>query len=166
MITSTTLPLPSVTSPAGYPTITGWANLSEVLDGAPVHVGRMEVYLDGGHVSPTSSGWKSQAALIVGTEYTFSRGTRPDNVALIWRTVFDPDIGTTTNGNVLCLGSIDDRTAKAVCFQNYELKVPVRVGKECPEGHRCTYKAGFLLPEEITAATIDTTREPVAGCVV
>ena len=70
------------------------------------------------------------------------------------------------SGSVLCLGKVTDKTAYAVLFQNF--RSPIKPQEAIHDhkavttlGHFATFKAGFLLPADIRAATIQMEEELV-----
>ncbi|KAK2810197.1 hypothetical protein FQN50_003167 [Emmonsiellopsis sp. PD_5] len=92
-----------------------------------------------------------------GAEYFWDREAR--TASLLWRTACEMDTAEGFSGSVLCLGKLTDSTAHAVVFQNYQAALkPKQIDNDDEPrlrfAHRATFKAGFLLPEEIRASQI------------
>ncbi|MCJ1350119.1 MAG: hypothetical protein MMC33_000100 [Icmadophila ericetorum] len=91
-------------------------------------------------------------------------GTHPVAVMayrFLWRNNFDPDMAGGFSGSVLCLGKVTDQTAEAICFQNFEGPLSESQcesdhDKQCDRSSWSTFKAGFILPEEIKTSKIIT----------
>ena len=153
-------PLPRMTNPPNLPLIDGWASYCDVLDGGRVFLCRMNVQTRGWRVlEGQSMSTEAQTALILGSEYTWDRESRTQNVALLWRTEWDHESVQGASGSVLCLGRPTDSVAKAVVFQNYEgLLRPEDVRNdyrpEVTQAQPARFKGGFLLPREIREAEI------------
>lgn len=147
-------------SPPGLPLISNWGSYAEVLDGAPIFICRLNVVVDRWSVMQGQGMSKAaEAAVAMGSDYTWDRVTRSQNIALLWRTNHDCDSLQGLSGSVLCLGRPTDTTAQAVLFQNYE--APLKAEQVVPDHRpnlqppfRTTFKAGLLLPDEIRRSQI------------
>ena len=101
---------------------------------------------------------EAQAAIALGSEYTWDREATSQNAALLWRTVEDVNSAAGFSGSVLCLGRTTDPTALALVFQNYEGALDP---SHAPHDHRikaqqgAMFKGGFLLPNDIRSSTIE-----------
>lgn len=79
--------LPRIASPPDPLFVDGWASYPDVLDGGQVFLCRMNVQTRGCRVLEGHGlSIDAQAALILGSEYTWDRVSRSQNVALLWRT--------------------------------------------------------------------------------
>lgn len=131
-----------------------------MLDGAPIFVCRMNVLVNKWRVAEGQGmSQAAQAAVVMGSEYSWDRETRSHNCSLLWRTNQDCDSMEGFSGSVLCLGRPTDVSAKAVLFQNFE--APIRPDQVLLDhrptldpAFRTTFKGGFLLPEEIRRSEI------------
>lgn len=152
--------LPRIINPPRTPRIIGWGEYSAVLDGEPVYICRFNA---------AASAWSprggqgvsraAHAAIAAGAEYTWLQKAVKPTTALLWRTTYDQDSMAGFSGSVLCLGKVTDKTAYAVLFQNFQSPIkPQEVIHDHKAvtniGHFATFKAGFLLPADIRAATI------------
>lgn len=157
----------------GMPMIEGWADLEDVLDGAPIFVTGNMLHLYGNQIS--ASGYVMDAtereatrreleALAEGHQYFFDRDSLDISVSLLWR-CSERQFTTITglSGSVLCLGRTTDSIARAVCFQNFEQGMCLpQLGKdgkptapfESSGFPSFNVKGGFLLPRYILESTI------------
>ena len=152
-------------SPIGSPNINGWAPYEEALAGNPVFLYRHNVFT-GNHNMLAGRGvtGTEQEAIVSGTQYSWERRSRKLGTSLLWRTAHDGDDLTGASGSVLCLGKPTDPYVRALLFQNYEGKLVPDKGMKIPahirKNDRATFKAGFLLPEEIRQSEIVTANAP------
>lgn len=161
--------LPRIINPPRTPRITDWGEYSAVLDGEPLYTSRFDAAASAW--SPRSGQRVSQAvhtAIAAGAEYTWLQKAVQSTPALLWRTAHDDDSMAEFSGSVLCLGKVTDKTACAVLFQNFQIPIKPEevlldhkaVGRL---DHFATFKAGFLLPTDIRAATIQMEEAPATA---
>ncbi|KAJ5941294.1 hypothetical protein N7516_001462 [Penicillium verrucosum] len=146
--------LPDVTSPPGYPPVTGWADYTAALDGQDVYVvcyqtnvGRWRV------ITGTLDSELFNRAAVLGTGYTWDRKTRSQNSFLLWHTGANLAPADGWSGAPLCLGRPSDAAARAVVFQNFQEDC-LLAGDSSTEQHHALVKAGFLLPPDIKDSSI------------
>ncbi|KAK2771970.1 hypothetical protein FQN53_004829 [Emmonsiellopsis sp. PD_33] len=151
---------PRMTQLSNCPSIVGWGSYARVLEGDPIFVYRCNGTAEVSR-QPDATGLhratSTYPAVIQGAEYFWGRGAR--TASLLWRTAHEMDTAEGFTGSVLCLGNLTDSTARAVVFQNYQAALRPKLIDSDDEprlrfAHRATYKAGFLLPEEIRASQI------------
>lgn len=140
--------LPFVVSPPGYPVISGWATYSEALSGACVYAVRLNAVVGSwralqGHVDQEAL----SKATVLGSQYLWEEQARSQSASLIWRTAENSSPANGWSGSVLCLGKPGDATSQAIVFQNYQIRC-------IDQQDFALLKAGFLLPDEIRAATV------------
>ena len=156
------------------PTIDGWANLADVLDGGELFLTTQLLHRAPPSVQENASGVaildeprgvmapEQQLAIAEGTQYLFNHKTLDVSVSLLWRVAATDktqmaSVQGFSRGGVLCLGKPTSPTAKAVVFQNFEL--PVYIAKGIIPGNvwhedpSFDVKGGFILPREIQEAT-------------
>jgi hypothetical protein len=158
--------LPLVRPSRDQPAITGWADMSKVLDGEPIFV---TAYLVLDKAWSTSTGetiWNDpgpgkldRAALFEGVQYAWDRHNYTQNFSLLWRTDdrSAKDLGSAAgySGSVLCLGSPKMKEVKAVVFQNFQILWTDKLKWKGDYGIVTYVKGGFLLPSEIRESKID-----------
>ncbi|KAJ5101132.1 hypothetical protein N7456_007184 [Penicillium angulare] len=158
LITAPTLP--DLTSPPGYPPVTGWGKYSTALDGIEDVFCVCQRKAEGpwqaitGQTDPTLF----KRATVLGSGWRWDLHENYQTAFLLWHTAgeFSPADGW--SGSPLCLGSPSSRTAKAVVFQNFQTHCRLR---EDPSGgtqqtQETLMKGGFILPAEIRNSTILT----------
>lgn len=158
---------PRIINPPRTPHIIGWGEYSAVLDGRPVYICRFNAAASAW--SPRSGQGVSRAAhaaIATGAEYTWVQKAVRPTTALLWRTTYDDDSMAGFSGSVLCLGKATDKTAYAVLFQNFQIPIkPQEVIHDHKAltnlGYFASFKAGFLLPADIRASTIQMEEEQV-----
>ncbi|KAK0728111.1 hypothetical protein B0T26DRAFT_158621 [Lasiosphaeria miniovina] len=101
-------------------------------------------------------------AVIAETEYWWEQRHLKIKRAIIWRTLIDDWPLRGGSGGVVCLGNPAAETYRAAVFQNYQSMTMTtntfrkqdvcRKLKGFPQ--TCSFKAGFLLPEDVQNATI------------
>jgi hypothetical protein len=112
--------LPELSSPPGLPTINRWGEYSDVLDGGPVFVSRINActgiwrQLHGTGVSK-----EAQRAVVAGTEYLWDRIACFQTASLLWRTEQISDTAGSFSGSVLCLGRPTDQVVTVVETPNF-----------------------------------------------
>lgn len=113
--------LPSIISTAGTPTIVGWGEYHDALDGRPLFVAGLNAVT--GNLIKRSRFYDSiigPPAIAEGTEYLWDKRTLSHSISILWRTEHNEDSLKGLSGSVLCLGQPHDRTCLAVCFPNFE----------------------------------------------
>ncbi|KAK2745051.1 hypothetical protein FQN55_006408 [Onygenales sp. PD_40] len=150
---------PRMTQPSNCPSIVGWGSYARVLEGGPIFVYRCNGTAEVSRQPDATlhRATSTYPAVIQGAEYFWDRGAR--TASLLWRTAHEMDTAEGFTGSVLCLGNLTDSTARAVVFQNYQAALRPKLIDSDDEPrlrfvHRATFKAGFLLPEEIRASQI------------
>lgn len=136
--------------------INEWGDYQTALDGEPVFVTRFNAATDTERTEigeiPTQ---QTKDAIVEGAEYLWL--SRAVSASLLWRTEQDYTDLRNFSGSVLCLGRPSAARVKALVFQNYQ--TPVRhsqvIGERPLRGdHSWTFKAGFVLPEEVRNSVI------------
>ncbi|RPA88058.1 hypothetical protein BJ508DRAFT_320166 [Ascobolus immersus RN42] len=160
--------LPEMVAPPKMPILERrFADPESVLDGSPVFT--MIHQLIQGHkfraMPGTVLGMEVREEVVDGIRYDWGlvdahKVTR----SLLWRTILKDDTGYSVEGAsgcVLASGNPTDLTAKAICFQNFEVPFPIPMHALAVEPASmadcrgvCRYKAGFFLPEEVMIAEI------------
>ncbi|KAJ5172069.1 hypothetical protein N7492_004662 [Penicillium capsulatum] len=147
--------MPDLTSPPGYPQVTGWGNYAPALDG------RVEVYCVcqrsdqgkwrdiSGEIDPTLF----KRASVLGSGWRWDRNKNSQCAFLLWHTAGQVAPADGWSGSPLCLGSVSDTTAQAVVFQNFQTLRSLQA--ELPgQENNTLIKGGFLLPTGIRNSTI------------
>jgi hypothetical protein len=149
--------LPDVRNNPHNPRIVGWGKAEELLAGGRCFVSGQnmdsgkEILLEGTGISP-----EAKKAVVEGMRYAWYQ-TPAIARCLLWRTENDWDTVAGLSGSVLCLGDPRKKEALAVCFQNFQHPVSRELDNDYRgpgKGALPLVKGGFLLPEEITNATI------------
>ncbi|KAK0717991.1 hypothetical protein B0T26DRAFT_676220 [Lasiosphaeria miniovina] len=101
-------------------------------------------------------------AVVAGTEYWWEQRHLKIKRAIIWRTLIDDWSLQGGSGGVVCLGNPAAETCRAAAFQNYQSESMLTntfwkqdVRRKLKGFHpQCSFKAGFILPEDVQNATI------------
>lgn len=102
---------------------------------------------------------QAQQSIVHGTQYSWDEKARAQGTALLWRTIRDTDGVEGASGSVLCLGNPQDRTARALLFQNFQGRLMANENVKIGDNEdRPTFKGGFLLPSEIRNSQIVTAK--------
>ncbi|KAI9807842.1 MAG: hypothetical protein M1825_005147 [Sarcosagium campestre] len=162
--------LPEMETPPNVPQLEQhFAQPSEALKASDVFLTRHNIRFGkwtalSGHVVTG----EAREALVVGMEYFWERRHTKVKRAIIWRTERDDYDLAGWSGTALCLGKPSARTCRALVFQNYQSYIKgntffsldtVRDKLEGTKG-LSTFKAGFVLPDEVQDAEIIIQRQP------
>lgn len=148
--------LPRITIPRNIGTITGWADYTAALDGAPLFETRLKVSTSGEQTTKTAN------AIVEGTEYFWDAEGRV-SAALMWRTDeadgYDPAssddrIDSDQTASILCVGRPGKEDIKVVAFRNYTFPVRMAAGKDQAKYCSWRMRGGFVLPEEVRESDI------------
>lgn len=95
----------------------------------------------------------TQAAVVVWSEYSWTRYVVSIRMALLSRSVYDPDCVKGWSGSVLCLGRETDPAVQVVVLQNFQISMKI---ENYDHDHRKAeaegiefLKVDFLLSQEI-----------------
>ncbi|KAJ5219749.1 hypothetical protein N7468_008953 [Penicillium chermesinum] len=146
--------LPKICRPSRAPKIVDWGNYRDALDGKftfAIGLNALSNKSTGG--SGCGEFGTMQKVIVEGTEYLWSRKSRTQTAALIWRAMHEDTGMEGLSGSVLCLGERTDPQCRAVLFKNFETPICSQ-HFDCDRSARgdvswSTFKGGFVLPLEI-----------------
>lgn len=146
-----------LSSPPGWPPVSGWATYSDALSGAAVYVVRLHAVVGRWRAFEGAIASKEvRRATMVDSQYLCDRRAKSQNASLLWQTTEPSSPAEGWSGSVVCLGRPTDVSAKAIVFQNFQVQCIFEADANTGRLQTVRVKAGFLLPDEIRNSTIVT----------